>query len=128
LRIDHFRRRCRGGSLNDAAQALGDVLTHENQVEIQANTAAFTALTPEMKTANDALKKLKDQQDAIAAKIGISGQGVLGRRRRAAAYGKIHVSLPRRDARAQNAEILDKHFRANRKLQRLTQVNLRMVA
>jgi hypothetical protein len=60
--------------LNDAAQALGDVLTHENQVEIQANTAAFTALTPEMKTANDALKKLKDQQDAIAAKIATAGK------------------------------------------------------
>jgi hypothetical protein len=62
------------GFLNDAAQALGDVLTQENQIEIQANTAAFTALTPEMKTANDALKKLKDQQAAIAAKIGIAGK------------------------------------------------------
>jgi len=57
-------------ALNDAAQALSDMLTNENEIMLQASTAAFTALTPEMKTANDALKKLKDQQDAITAKIG----------------------------------------------------------
>ncbi|MGD0628307.1 MAG: hypothetical protein ABR987_03085 [Terracidiphilus sp.] len=61
-------------ALNDAAQALSDMLSNENEIVLEANTAAFTALTPEMKTANDALKKLKDQTDAIAAKIGTAGK------------------------------------------------------
>ncbi|MGO9339288.1 MAG: hypothetical protein ACLPY1_17470 [Terracidiphilus sp.] len=60
--------------LNDAAQALSDALGDENAIELQANTATFTALTPGLKTANDALKKLKDQQAAIAAKIGTAGK------------------------------------------------------
>lgn len=60
--------------LNDAAQALSDALSNTNEVDLQANTAVFSALTPEMKTANDALKKLKDQQDAITAKIGTAGK------------------------------------------------------
>jgi hypothetical protein len=60
--------------LNDAAQAISDALSDVNEVDLQANTAVFTALTPELKTANDALKKLKDQEDAIAAKIGTAGK------------------------------------------------------
>jgi hypothetical protein len=62
------------GFLNDVAQAVSEVLTEENEIEIEANAAAFTALTPEMKTANDALKKLKDQEAAITAKIGTAGK------------------------------------------------------
>ena len=60
--------------LNNTAQAISDALSDVNEVDLQANTAVFTALTPEMKTANDALKKLKDQEDAIAAKIGTAGK------------------------------------------------------
>jgi hypothetical protein len=60
--------------LNDAAQSVSEVLTNENEIDIEANTAAFKALTPQMKTANDALKKLKDQEDAITAKIGTAGK------------------------------------------------------
>jgi hypothetical protein len=62
------------GFFNDVAQAVSEVMTDENETDIQANTAAFTALTPEMKTANDALKKLKDQEAAITAKIGTAGK------------------------------------------------------
>jgi hypothetical protein len=60
--------------LNNAAQAVSDALTNENEIALQANTAAFAALTPELKSANDALKKLKDQEAAIAAKIGTAGK------------------------------------------------------
>jgi hypothetical protein len=59
---------------NDVAQAVSEVLTEENEVDIEANTAAFKALTPQMKTANDALKKLKDQEAAITAKIATAGK------------------------------------------------------
>jgi hypothetical protein len=55
--------------LNDAAQAVSDMMTAQNEVALQASTAAFTALTPEMKKANDALKKLKDQIAAICSGI-----------------------------------------------------------
>jgi hypothetical protein len=60
--------------LNDAAQAISDALSDVNEVDLQANTAVFAALTPELETANDALKKLKGQEDAIAAKIGAAGK------------------------------------------------------
>ena len=60
--------------LNDAAQTISDALSDVNEVDLQANTAVFTALTPELKKANDALKKLKDKEDAIAAKIGAAGK------------------------------------------------------
>ncbi len=55
--------------LNDAAQAVSDMMTAQNEVALQASTAAFKELTPEMKKANDALKKLKDQIAAISAGI-----------------------------------------------------------
>jgi hypothetical protein len=60
--------------LNDAAQAISDMLTIDNEIVIQANTAAFTALTPGMKTANDALKTLKGKIAGIAAGIANVGK------------------------------------------------------
>jgi hypothetical protein len=59
--------------LNDAAQAIQDLLTADNEIALQANTASFTALTPAMKQANSAIKTLKDQIASIAA--GISNVG-----------------------------------------------------
>lgn len=56
-------------ALNDAAQVISDVLTAKNEVAIQANTAAFTALTPEMGKANGAINTLKSQIAGIAAGI-----------------------------------------------------------
>jgi hypothetical protein len=47
--------------LNESAQAVSDVLTEDNEVVLQASTAAFTALTPQMKKTNDQLTKLKSQ-------------------------------------------------------------------
>jgi len=55
--------------LNESAQAVSDFLTDENEITLQASTAAFTALTPQMKKANDKLTKLKAQIAAIATKI-----------------------------------------------------------
>jgi hypothetical protein len=55
--------------LNQSAQAVSDFLTEENEVALQASTAAFTALTPQMKKANDQLTKLKAQIAAIATRI-----------------------------------------------------------
>jgi len=55
--------------LNDSAQAVSDALTLDNEVDLQASTAAFTALTPQMKKVNDQLTKLKAQIAAIATKI-----------------------------------------------------------
>ena len=55
--------------LNDAAQAVSDVLTADNEVVLQASTAAFTSLTPQMKKTNDQLTKLKAQIAAIATRI-----------------------------------------------------------
>jgi hypothetical protein len=60
--------------LNDAAQAVSDLMTTQNEIALQANTAAFTALTPEMKKANDALKTLKGQIAAIASGIANVGK------------------------------------------------------
>ena len=61
-------------ALNDAAQALSDLMTTDNVVALQANTAAFTALTPDMKKANDALKTLKGQIAAVASGIANVGK------------------------------------------------------
>lgn len=55
--------------LNDAAQPLSDMLTEGNIVHLEANAAAFTTLTPQMRKSNDALKKLKDQLADIAGKM-----------------------------------------------------------
>lgn len=60
--------------LNDAAQALSDMLTKDNMVHLEANAAQFTTLTPQMKKSNEALKKLKDQLAWIAAKIADVGK------------------------------------------------------
>jgi uncharacterized protein YukE len=61
-------------SLNNAAQAVSDVLSGDNEVALEANTAVFTALTAEMKKANDALKKLNDQLATVATTIGNVGK------------------------------------------------------
>jgi hypothetical protein len=55
--------------LNESAQAVSDVLTEDNEVVLQASTAAFTALTPQMKKTNDQLTKLKSQIAAIATRL-----------------------------------------------------------
>ena len=60
--------------LDDAAQAISDLMTIQNEVDLQANTAAFKALTPEMKKANDALKTLKGQIASIASGIANVGK------------------------------------------------------
>ncbi len=60
--------------LNDAAQVISDLLTNDNEVALQANTAAFKALTPEMKKANEALKTLKAQIASIASGIANVGK------------------------------------------------------
>jgi uncharacterized protein YukE len=61
-------------SLNDAAQAVSDMLTADNEVALEANTAAFTTLTPGMCKANDALKTLKSQIASIATGIADVGK------------------------------------------------------
>ena len=60
--------------LNDAAQTISDVLTNYNEVALQAKTAEFKKLTPEMRKANDALKALKGQIAGIAAGIANVGK------------------------------------------------------
>ena len=57
-------------ALNAAAQAVSDIMTGENEVHLEANEGEFTTMTPGMRTANDALKKLKDQIAAIVSKFG----------------------------------------------------------
>jgi hypothetical protein len=59
--------------LGDLAQAVSEVLTGDNEVHLQANTAIFTSLTPEMRAANEKLKKAKEQVTAIAEKIADAG-------------------------------------------------------
>lgn len=62
--------------LSNLAQAVSDVLTGDNEVHLQANTAIFTSLTPEMCAANEKLKKAKAQVAAIAEKIADAGKVV----------------------------------------------------
>ena len=62
--------------LNDLAQAVSDVLTTDNEVHLEANTAIVVALTPSMSAANKQLKEAKEQVAAIVAKIGDTGKVV----------------------------------------------------
>lgn len=56
-------------ALENASQALTDLLDNKDSVHIEANTALFTALTPKMKATNDTLSAVKAQLDAIAGKF-----------------------------------------------------------
>jgi len=60
--------------LSDAAQAFSDFQTEMNKIDIEANTAVFKNLTPGMKKANEGLKKLQGQLDAINDKIADGGK------------------------------------------------------
>ncbi len=60
----------------DLAQAVSEVLTSDNEVHLEANTAIFTSLTPEMRAVNEKLKKAKEQVVAIAEKIDDAGKVV----------------------------------------------------
>lgn len=55
--------------LDDAAQAISDALSLDNEIALQASTDQFTALTPGMKKANDEIAALQKQIGAITAKI-----------------------------------------------------------
>lgn len=66
VRVSFERLFC---SLNDAAQAISDLMTNQNIARLEAGIADFKALTPEMKKANDALTKLKGQIASIASGI-----------------------------------------------------------
>lgn len=78
--LDTLNAQCKAATgaatqpLNDAAQAISDLMTCDNIVALEANTADFTALTPEMKIANDALKTLQGQIAGIAAGIADVGK------------------------------------------------------
>jgi|ERR1035437_4797360 uncharacterized protein involved in exopolysaccharide biosynthesis len=73
--LDILTAECKAASgaatlpLNDAAQVVSDLMSDQNKIDLEANTAAFTALTPGMKTANAAIKDLKAQIASIAAGI-----------------------------------------------------------
>ncbi|MGA1984547.1 MAG: hypothetical protein ABSG84_19040 [Acidobacteriaceae bacterium] len=60
--------------LEPASQALTDLLDDDDMVHLEANTALFAALTPEMKTANDALKTAQAQIAAVADKLADAGK------------------------------------------------------
>ena len=60
--------------LNDAAQALSDLLTVDNELAFEASTASFTALTPQMCKANEAIRKLQAQLANIATGIADVGK------------------------------------------------------
>ncbi len=64
--------------LNPVAQSLSDWLTEVNELQLEANTALFKSLTPEMKSANVKLKELKEQIAGVADKIADVGKVLTG--------------------------------------------------
>lgn len=66
------------GSLNDSKDAIGAVISADNEARLKQDDASFQALQAQLKIANDALKKLKSDIAGVAAKIGIFGQVASG--------------------------------------------------
>jgi hypothetical protein len=54
-------------ALEEASQALTDLLDDDDTIHLQANTAQFTALTPKMKATNGTLSDVKAKLDAVTA-------------------------------------------------------------
>ena len=66
------------GSLNDSKDAIGAVISADNEARLKQDDASFQALQAQLKIANDALKKLKSDIAGVATKIGIFGQVASG--------------------------------------------------
>jgi hypothetical protein len=66
------------GSLNDSKDAIGAVISADNEARLKQDDASFQALQAQLKIANDALAKLKSDIAGVATKIGIFGQVAAG--------------------------------------------------
>jgi hypothetical protein len=66
------------GSLNDSKDAIGAVLSADNEARLQQDDASFKALQAQLQTANDSLKKLKSDIAGVATQISIFGQVAAG--------------------------------------------------
>ena len=62
------------GSLNDSKDAIGAVLSRDNDARRNQDDASFQALQAQLKIANDSLKKLQSDIAGVATKINIFGQ------------------------------------------------------
>ena len=62
------------GSLNDSKDAIGAVISADNEARLKQDDASFQALQTQIKIANDSLKKLKADIAGVAGKIKIFGQ------------------------------------------------------
>src|ERR1700728_4561574 len=59
------------GSLNDSKDAIGAVISADNQAGLKQDDASYQELQAQIKIANDSLTKLKSDIAAVATKIGI---------------------------------------------------------
>lgn len=66
------------GSLNDSKDAIGAVISADNEARIKQDDASFQALQAQIKIANHALMKLKSDIAGVATKINIFGQVASG--------------------------------------------------
>jgi len=60
--------------LNNAAQTLSDILTGDNELNLDANTALFAAFAKDMDGGNKALNEIKAEVASIDARIGTAGK------------------------------------------------------
>lgn len=65
-------------SLNDTQDAIGAVLSADNEYRLDQNTANFNALLTQINGANDSLKKLQKDVAGIASKISAFGDVAAG--------------------------------------------------
>lgn len=66
------------GSLNDSKDAIGAVLSADNEARLKQDDASFQALQAQIKIANDSLKTLQSDIAGVASKIKIFGQVAAG--------------------------------------------------
>lgn len=66
------------GSLNDTKDAIGAVLSADNEARIAQDDASFKAVAAQIKIANDAMKKLAADIAGVASKIKIFGDVASG--------------------------------------------------
>jgi hypothetical protein len=61
------------GSLNDSKDAIGAVISADNEARLQQDDASFKAVQTAIGTASDALKKLAADIAGVASKIKVFG-------------------------------------------------------
>jgi fumarate hydratase class II len=66
------------GSLNDTKDAIGAVISADNEARLKQDDASFKAVEAQIAAANDAMKKLAADIASVASKIKIFGQVAAG--------------------------------------------------